>query len=132
MDGYLADRLRLGRRRGSVRKPSPSVARRAVAQVLAGRRGRVPRVAPASRGPWHILSGIAGPAHGCASYIRRHRRLRLGLLGCLITLSLLLGSWLWLRHSSLVAVRHVHVTGLQGPAAPAVEAALVGAARRMS
>jgi len=56
----------------------------------------------------------------------------LGLLGCLITLSLFLGSWLWLRHSSLVAVRDVRVTGLQGPGAPAVEAALVGAARRMS
>jgi cell division protein FtsQ len=56
----------------------------------------------------------------------------LGLLGCLITLSLLLGSWLWLRHSSLVAVRDVRVTGLQGPGAPAVEAALVSAARRMS
>ena len=56
----------------------------------------------------------------------------MGLLACLITLSLLLGSWLWLRHSSLVAVRDVRVTGLQGPGAPAVEAALVGAARRMS
>ena len=56
----------------------------------------------------------------------------MALLGCLITLPLLLGSWLWLRHSSLVAVRHVSVTGLQGPGAPAVEAALVGAARRMS
>ena len=56
----------------------------------------------------------------------------MALLGCLITLSLLLGSWLWLRHSSLVAVRDVRVTGLQGPGAPAVEAALVGAARRMS
>src|SRR5262245_20212195 len=132
MDGYLAGRLTLGRRRGSVRKPSPSVARRAAAQAPTGRGGRVPRLAPASRGRWHILSGIAGPAHGCVSYIRRHRRLRLGLLGCLITLPLLLGGWLWLRHSSLVAVRHVRVTGLQGPGAPAVEAALVGAARRMS
>jgi cell division protein FtsQ len=56
----------------------------------------------------------------------------LGLLGCLITLPLLLGGWLWLRHSSLVAVRQVRVTGLQGRGAPAVEAALVDAAKRMS
>ena len=56
----------------------------------------------------------------------------MGLLGCLITLPLLLGGWLWLRHSSLVAVRHVQVTGAQGPDAQAIESALVGAARHMS
>jgi cell division protein FtsQ len=56
----------------------------------------------------------------------------LGLLGCLITLLLLLGGWLWLRHSSLVAVRNVQVTGAQGPDAQAIESALEGAARHMS
>jgi cell division protein FtsQ len=51
---------------------------------------------------------------------------------CLLALPLLLGGWLWLRHSSLVAVRHVQVTGAQGPSAQAIQSALVGAATHMS
>jgi cell division protein FtsQ len=39
---------------------------------------------------------------------------------------------MWLRHSSFVAVRHVHVSGVHGADAKAIEAALTGAARRMS
>jgi cell division septal protein FtsQ len=37
-----------------------------------------------------------------------------------------------LRHSPLVSVRHVQVTGVHGPEAAAIEAALVAAARHMS
>ena len=39
---------------------------------------------------------------------------------------------MWLRHSSLVAVRHVSVTGAHGPEARAIERALTVSARRMS
>jgi cell division protein FtsQ len=49
-----------------------------------------------------------------------------------VSLPLLGGGWLWLRHSSLVAVRHVRVSGVHGAEAHAIEAALTGAARRMS
>jgi cell division protein FtsQ len=42
------------------------------------------------------------------------------------------GGWLWLRNSSLVAVEHVRVSGLHGPDAQAIEAALTGAATHMS
>lgn len=54
------------------------------------------------------------------------------LLVCLAASPVLAGGWLWLRHSSLVAVKHVHVSGLHGPEAGAIDAALTGAARRMS
>lgn len=63
------------------------------------------------------------------------RRLRVVLLTMLVALPLLGGGWLWLRHSSLVAVEHVQVRGLSaahGGQAGAIEAALDGAARGMS
>jgi len=68
----------------------------------------------------------------CARALRRRPRLRLALLVAILSTALLTLGWLWLRHSSLVAVRQVRITGLQGPEAHAVEAALVVAARRMS
>jgi cell division septal protein FtsQ len=64
--------------------------------------------------------------------ILRHRRLRIALLACLLSVPLLVGGWRWLRHSSLVSVEHVHVTGVHGPDAQAIEAALSAAARHMS
>jgi cell division protein FtsQ len=51
---------------------------------------------------------------------------------CAGVLVLLGGAWLWLRDSSLVAVRHVDVTGLSGSQAPRVRAALEEAARDMT
>jgi cell division protein FtsQ len=47
-------------------------------------------------------------------------------------LALLGGAWLWLRDSSLVAVRQVSVTGLTGPDAPRVRQALQDAALDMT
>jgi cell division protein FtsQ len=79
-----------------------------------------------------VPSVITGPIRAGRSFIRRHRRVRSGLIVCLLALPLLLGGWLWLRHSSLVAVRHVQVTGAQGPSAQAIQSALVGAATHMS
>lgn len=50
----------------------------------------------------------------------------------LLALALLGGGWLWLRDSSLAAIEQVHVTGVRGPQAAEIRAALGGAARRMT
>jgi cell division protein FtsQ len=55
-----------------------------------------------------------------------------GVAACLAVLAVIGGGWLWLRDSSLVAVRHVDVTGLSGAEAPRVRAALQDAARDMT
>lgn len=63
------------------------------------------------------------------------RRLRLALLALLIALPLLGGGWLWLRHSSLVAVERVQVHGLaavHGADVGAIKTALESAAHGMS
>jgi cell division protein FtsQ len=54
------------------------------------------------------------------------------LAGALAALALLGGGWLWLRDSSLVAVEHVQIRGVQGVDAGEIDAALQVAARRMS
>jgi cell division protein FtsQ len=54
------------------------------------------------------------------------------VVACAGALALLAGGWLWLRDSSLVAVRQVDVTGLSGSEAPRVRAALQVAARDMT
>jgi cell division protein FtsQ len=66
------------------------------------------------------------------SPLSRHRRLRIALLCLLVSLPLLGGGFMWLRQSSLVSVRQVRVSGVHGAEATAIEAALTGAARRMS
>ncbi len=50
----------------------------------------------------------------------------------LLVLPLLGGGWLWLRGSSLVAVEHVHISGVRGPEAIEIRAALEDSARRMT
>jgi cell division protein FtsQ len=62
----------------------------------------------------------------------RRRPSARAVAGCAAVLALLGGGWLWLRDSSLVAVRQVTVTGLTGPDAPRVRAALQDAARDMT
>jgi cell division septal protein FtsQ len=64
--------------------------------------------------------------------LSRHRRLRVALLACLVSVPLLAGGWMWLRHSSFVSVQHVRVSGVHGAEARAIEAALTGAAQHMS
>jgi len=49
-----------------------------------------------------------------------------------LILGVLAGGWLWLRDSSLVAVRRVTVTGLTGPDAGRIRSALILAARNMT
>jgi cell division protein FtsQ len=79
-------------------------------------------------------------ASGGAS-VRRRRALawlfgnRLALrstVAVLVVLPLLGGAWLWLRDSSLVAVRHVHITGVHGTDAIEIRTALDDAATHMT
>jgi cell division protein FtsQ len=46
--------------------------------------------------------------------------------------ALLLGAWFWLRDSSLVAIKRVTITGVSGPDAAQIRAALSKAARNMT
>jgi cell division protein FtsQ len=64
--------------------------------------------------------------------VRTRRRARVKLLAALVGLALLLGGWLWFRDSPLVAVKQVRISGVQGPDAASIEAALTRAARRMT
>jgi len=81
---------------------------------------------------WRPFEAAAGLTRDSFQAIARHRRLRVALLAMLVALPLFAGGWLELRKSSFVAVEHVHVRGLEGPQAQAIEAALDGAASHMS
>jgi cell division protein FtsQ len=65
-------------------------------------------------------------------WLRGHRLAWRATLGVLVAVPLLGGGWLWLRDSSLVRVRHVHITGVHGPEALQIRQALAGAAARMT
>jgi cell division protein FtsQ len=56
-------------------------------------------------------------------------RLLVALLGLVVLAG---GGWLWLRQSSLVAVRHVTIVGAEGPQAARIAGALQDAARDMT
>ena len=63
----------------------------------------------------------------------RHNRLALRVAVCaLVAIPLLGGSWMWLRKSSLVAVRHIHIVGVHGAEAIEIRTALDVAAGRMT
>lgn len=78
------------------------------------------------------LTRVAGLTRAGFAFAWRRRLLRFALGALLIALPVLPAGWLWLRHSSLVSVEHVRLGGVRGPEAPAIEAALVAAARHMS
>lgn len=100
----------------------------------AGRPGTAARMPPIGRlsvslrAPRNALKA----ARAALAFVRGRRRLRILLLVATVLLLLLGGGWLLLRHSSLVAVRHVQVSGVHGPETKAIEAALVAAGHRMS
>ncbi len=81
---------------------------------------------------WRPFDALAGLVRSSFRTISNRRRLRIALLALLIALPLLAGGWLLLRKSSFVTVEHVHVSGVQGADASAIEAALAGAAQHMS
>lgn len=64
---------------------------------------------------------------------RRRVGRRVRLLACaLAVVAILGGAWLWLRDSSLVAVRQVSIIGVTGPDASQIRSALTLAARNMT
>jgi cell division protein FtsQ len=106
------------------------------ARAPAGRRGSSSRRTSA---PGSVLGGAAGLGSRAGSRLapfraslRRRPRLRIALLCALVVAPLLGGAWLWLRHSSFVAVEHVRVSGAHGAQAGAIETALTEAAKRQS
>jgi cell division protein FtsQ len=95
-----------------------------------------PRIAPRpARGTSAVLrpvSGAARLARAGLAFVWWRRRLRFALLALLVALPLLCGGWLWLRESPLVSVKDVRISGVHGPDARAIDAALEASARRMS
>jgi cell division protein FtsQ len=81
---------------------------------------------------WRPFEAAAGLARGSFRTIMRHRRLRIALLVALVAIPLLAGGWLLARKSSFTTVEHVKVSGVHGPQARAIEAALDEAAGHMS
>jgi cell division protein FtsQ len=81
---------------------------------------------------WRLPGALAHALGVLWTLVRAHRRLRTCLIVALIAAPALGGGWLWLRHSSLVAVREVHISGAHGVDASAIDSALKAAARRMS
>jgi cell division protein FtsQ len=129
MDRSLA--ARLGRPVGSA-APGPRRVRAGRADWSGGRRtGGSPRRARAG-----LLGGLGASrlalARAALALLRAHRRARLALVAAFAALSLCAVAWVWFRTSSFVAVEHVRVSGVSGPDAGAIEAALSGEARRMS
>jgi cell division protein FtsQ len=88
-------------------------------------RPRRPRRPPRPSRP----SRLSRPARSLRRVPRPPARAVAGLAG---VLAVLLVGWLWLRDSSLVAVRQVTVTGASGPDAGRVVAALEEAGRAMT
>ncbi len=102
------------------------------ARAPAGRlRGPMPRSRAGTRRRLGTGAAAARLAHPLRA-IGARPRLRNTLICLAIALPLLGGAYLWLRHSSLVAVDHVRVEGLHGAQAGEIEAALSAAARGMS
>ena len=127
MDRSFVGRLGIG---GLIRQPAPaktrSKHRRAPARRQASALDRM------LDGLAALLGATARLAGASRAYVWRRRRLRLALIVCLVASPLLTGGWLWLRDSSLVAVRHVRVTGAHGSEARAIAATLRSAARGMT
>src|SRR2546421_8116905 len=72
-------------------------------------------------------AGRVGAAMRIGSFLRRRSVILSALLA-----ALLLGAWFWLRDSSLVAIKRVTITGVSGPDAAQIRAALSKAARNMT
>ncbi len=77
-------------------------------------------------------STLAGLLSRLWTFLGAHKRARIAMIATLIALPLLAGGWLWLRQSSFVSVEHVHVSGVHGADAQAIDAALASAAKKMS
>lgn len=93
------------------------------------RRATHRRAGPRAHGGFLLLGRRAG---GALAWLAGNRLvLRITVCG-LLALMLLGGGWLWLRDSSLVVVRHVHISGVHGADAIEIRTALDGAATQMT
>ena len=93
------------------------------------------RGARSSRAPGVLAGAVWSAAQAVWSAARAvwaRRRLRIAALVAIVCTPLLGGGWIWLRHSSLVSVQHVRLTGVAGRDAGAIRSALMRAARGMS
>ncbi|HEX3511144.1 MAG TPA: cell division protein FtsQ/DivIB [Solirubrobacteraceae bacterium] len=114
----------------AARAARPPVPSRVLTMPLPRMRVRIPARAPArgpGRGRW---AGVEPRMLGRA--LRAHRRLRIAIICTVIAAPLLGGGWMWFRGSSFVSAEHVSVTGVHGPQAGAIAAALEQAGRGMS
>jgi cell division protein FtsQ len=89
----------------------------------AGPRTTLPRLADMLAAPVRALSRAARRLHGRAPLV---------FVALAVTAVVLAGGWLLLRNSSLVGVRHVHIVGVSGPQASAIDSALENAAHGMT
>ncbi len=127
MDRTFAGRLGIG---GVTSRPRSAARPRR--SKPAARRGAPTGVDGAIALLWRLPAAFARLLGRCWSLVRARRRTRIALLVAAVATPLLAGGWLWLRDSSLVAVRHVRIVGAHGADASAIDAALTQAARRMS
>ncbi len=99
-----------------------------IAEGLIGRlrRPRLPR--PAARARASTVGVGASRRHGLARLIPTPKVL-IALVALVLTLG---GGWLWLRDSSLVAVKKVQITGVTGANAAQIRRALRASARTMT
>src|SRR2546423_7210969 len=75
---------------------------------------------------------LAGSLRAGFQAVWARRRLRIAALVTLVCAPLLGGGWVWLRHSSLVSVQHVRLSGVSGRDAKAIRSALLRAGHGMS
>lgn len=79
------------------------------------------------------MSGVRTAAVRLSRRRRRLPRPGLRVLAAVVAvLALAAGAWVWLRNSSLVAVRHVAIVGVSGRDAGKIRAALTSAAHNMT
>jgi cell division protein FtsQ len=126
MERLLAAAPALFRGTRSSRARRPSSAR--------GARSSRRRPAAAQRAEWLALAPgvLVTVVRSSVRAVWARRRLRIAALVSIVCAPLLGGGWIWLRHSSLVSVRHVRLSGVTGHDAGAIRSALVRAARGMS
>ena len=79
-----------------------------------------------------VARGFLTRARGALELLKGNRIAWRASLAVAILVPVLAGGWLWLRDSSFVAVRHVHITGVHGPESIEIRNALDDAAKRMS
>ena len=108
-----------------------AIGRRGRSAPFRDTRLRIRRRDRSLRARWSTPAWIASLRDGALAFALGRRHLALALLAGLLLLG---AGWLWLRHSSLVAVEHVRIGGVSGqsPDAAAIESALERAAHGMS